>query len=518
MHKESQPRGAPHEQHAWNGSASPMWKVTRGPLSHITIPHISDLWMKVPSELHGPEVTGGEACRHCCGVDGTGAASMSSGTDVPLQFYGAAPLQGGTGGGEARRGVVGLQVRADWVPCSMCQWRHKIFCRVHDSTVGGWASLTETPPITPCAVDQGLCLGDAVHCPTTPCPWPRKDLGQPPPPSLTLERPTTIEPSPPPGPPSCPPPPPQTKVTTVGKNEIYDGENLMGPFVVHILLSETPPPPSSNVSPPPAPSLLFPWLTQVISFRAGAHIRGEDGSGEEFPAGHVSREVRAPRLDLHRHCLLHPQRLWPLESSPPAPRVQNRAPGVMGCTTATCTASGHTTHASAPCATCGKLCLGLCGASKAHAVTACRRRWGWYHSSSMAPILPCPLPGHCPPGEGEGAGEQVVGACMHVPNEGLGPPHQSVVLLSQDLVKKKKLTAAEQAEAAARFHTQAMETQRKAMEDAAKKCMPHPPRPPRVVRSAGPRLQWKAEGSPGPPPGEGSPARHSGLTPVPPQT
>jgi hypothetical protein len=87
-----------------------------------------------------------------------------------------------------------------------------------------------------------------------------------------------------------------------------------------------------------------------------------------------------------------------------------------------------------------------------------------------------------------------------------------------DLVKKKKLTAAEQAEAAARFHTQAMETQRKAMEDAAKKCMPHPPRPPRVVRSAGPRLQWKAEGSPGPPPGEGSPARHSGLTPVPPQT
>ena len=37
---------------------------------------------------------------------------------------------------------------------------------------------------------------------------------------------------------------PQTKVTTVGKNEIYNRENLVGPFLVHKIWVPDPPPPS----------------------------------------------------------------------------------------------------------------------------------------------------------------------------------------------------------------------------------------------------------------------------------
>ena len=43
------------------------------------------------------------------------------------------------------------------------------------------------------------------------------------------------------------PPPPQTKVTIVGKKEIYKRENLIGPFSVHKLLGPRPP------LPPPSP-------------------------------------------------------------------------------------------------------------------------------------------------------------------------------------------------------------------------------------------------------------------------
>ena len=35
------------------------------------------------------------------------------------------------------------------------------------------------------------------------------------------------------GSPKTPSPPPQTKVTIVGKNEIYNRENLVRPFLVH---------------------------------------------------------------------------------------------------------------------------------------------------------------------------------------------------------------------------------------------------------------------------------------------
>ena len=53
---------------------------------------------------------------------------------------------------------------------------------------------------------------------------------------------------PPPQSPSSPPL--QTKVTIVGKHEIYKRGNLIGPFLVHTLLGpRTPPPPD-----PPPPS------------------------------------------------------------------------------------------------------------------------------------------------------------------------------------------------------------------------------------------------------------------------
>ena len=48
--------------------------------------------------------------------------------------------------------------------------------------------------------------------------------------------------------PKTPSPPPQTKVTIVGKNEIYNRENLVRPFLVHQVLGPKPPPPL----PPPA--------------------------------------------------------------------------------------------------------------------------------------------------------------------------------------------------------------------------------------------------------------------------
>ena len=43
--------------------------------------------------------------------------------------------------------------------------------------------------------------------------------------------------------PKTPSPPPQTKVTIVGKNEIYNRENLVRPFLVHQVLGPKAPPP-----------------------------------------------------------------------------------------------------------------------------------------------------------------------------------------------------------------------------------------------------------------------------------
>ena len=49
-----------------------------------------------------------------------------------------------------------------------------------------------------------------------------------------------------------PSPPPQTKVTIAGKNEIYNRENLVRPFLVHQVLGPKPPPPL----PPPAQKVI----------------------------------------------------------------------------------------------------------------------------------------------------------------------------------------------------------------------------------------------------------------------
>ena len=46
---------------------------------------------------------------------------------------------------------------------------------------------------------------------------------------------------------SPPPPPHKTKVTPVGKNEIYNAENLIGPFLVHKLSGPRPPSPPSSL-------------------------------------------------------------------------------------------------------------------------------------------------------------------------------------------------------------------------------------------------------------------------------
>ena len=60
--------------------------------------------------------------------------------------------------------------------------------------------------------------------------------------------------------PKTPSTPPQTKVTIVGKNEIYNRENLVRPFLVHQVLGPKPPPPlpppscSKEALPPPPPN------------------------------------------------------------------------------------------------------------------------------------------------------------------------------------------------------------------------------------------------------------------------
>ena len=53
------------------------------------------------------------------------------------------------------------------------------------------------------------------------------------------------------GPPPPGPLPPQTEVTIVGTNEIYNRQNLVGPFLVHKLL---------GLSPSPRPLPLFKYI------------------------------------------------------------------------------------------------------------------------------------------------------------------------------------------------------------------------------------------------------------------
>ena len=72
--------------------------------------------------------------------------------------------------------------------------------------------------------------GGGDPSPKAPSPPPPK-----PPPPLPQ---SPLSPSP-----KAPSPPPQTKVTKVGKNEIYNRENLVRPFLVHQDLGPKPPPP-----------------------------------------------------------------------------------------------------------------------------------------------------------------------------------------------------------------------------------------------------------------------------------
>ena len=58
--------------------------------------------------------------------------------------------------------------------------------------------------------------------------------------------------------PPKPPPPLQTKVIIVGKNEICNWENLIGPFLVH----KSPPPP---ILPPPPAGVGGPDQTEVVA-------------------------------------------------------------------------------------------------------------------------------------------------------------------------------------------------------------------------------------------------------------
>ena len=67
------------------------------------------------------------------------------------------------------------------------------------------------------------------------------------------------------GSPKTPSPPPQTKVTIVGRNETYNWENLVEPFLVHKLLGPKPPlpPPPPVKRRPVLPPSLIGWKTST---------------------------------------------------------------------------------------------------------------------------------------------------------------------------------------------------------------------------------------------------------------
>ena len=74
------------------------------------------------------------------------------------------------------------------------------------------------------------------------------------------------------GGPSSKIPPPLTKVTIVGKNEIYNWENLVGPFLARKPFgSQTPSPP------PPPPTQKTPCPAGVMRSHAGGGGRGAPG-------------------------------------------------------------------------------------------------------------------------------------------------------------------------------------------------------------------------------------------------
>ena len=115
------------------------------------------------------------------------------------------------------------------------------------------------PNVAPCR--PGPCLGVAreggpgdgrcAHPPQTLCPCVGGAGKNTCPPQgffRIIKNPRAGDPSP-----KTPSPPPQTKVTIVGKNEIYNRENLVRPFLVHQVLGPKSPPPPAQKKPCPPP-------------------------------------------------------------------------------------------------------------------------------------------------------------------------------------------------------------------------------------------------------------------------
>ena len=191
-------------------------------------------------------------------------------------------------------------------PPALCLWRpaqhnargdRLILCHRRHSgteflpTAGGQAPtlpVTRPPPLLlECHPVLVKCQGRDV------LEWPHT-AGLPPPPS-----------GPPPPPrPYAKPPPLQTKVTVVGENEIDNGENLVGPFLVHTIFW---------VPDPPSPRLL-------ILPCARATAGPSDVSG--------GRQLAAQRPPMSLRCISHSRQK---SAAPPS----TRAAGARAATSST---------------------------------------------------------------------------------------------------------------------------------------------------------------------------------------
>ena len=102
--------------------------------------------------------------------------------------------------------------------------------------------------------------------------------------------------------PKTPSPPPQTKVTIVGKNEIYNRKNLVRPFLVHQVLGPKPPPPL----PPPAQKK--PWGVVIELLAPGApgmqEMNGMSVALQMIPCGWSAGSVTFHVLPLRLVCSL----------------------------------------------------------------------------------------------------------------------------------------------------------------------------------------------------------------------
>ena len=98
--------------------------------------------------------------------------------------------------------------------------------------------------------------------------------------------------------PKTPSPPPQTKVTIVGKNEIYNRENLVRPFLVHQVLGPKPPPPL----PPPAQKKPWADLLRGCLSTQGVAILDTHSAQVHGKPSRVPREINQQKALSHRRC------------------------------------------------------------------------------------------------------------------------------------------------------------------------------------------------------------------------